>query len=170
MSSIVSTKTINRIKRVTSEIEANAALATPGRWEISHSHVFGTQIKDLGEGKCQRVYFDIASQPYERKQCVYGVHPDHGGMGYKDMKHIVTCEPERMKMLVADVRELLTEREDPRALVVNLINALADDESHPAFKLCKALEAYQNATIPRFDLEAQVRTLGADSLLPPDAK
>jgi hypothetical protein len=147
MSTIVNNKTINRIKRVTDLIDENAKLATPGRWAISHSHVYGTQIKDLGGGKCQRVYFDIASQPYERKQCVYGVHPDNWD-SYKDMKHIVTCEPTVMTKLVADVRELLTEREDPRALVANMINALADDESHAAFKLGKALEAYQASLLP----------------------
>jgi hypothetical protein len=140
MSTIVNNKTINRIKRVTDDIEATAKAATPGRWAISHSHVYGTQVKDLGDGKCQRVYFDIASQPYERAQCVYGVHPDKGGMGWSDMKHIATCEPERMKMLVADVRELLIERKDIDALVTNLI------ETHAAFKLSMALRDYQDET------------------------
>lgn len=144
----MNTTTINRIKRVTSLIAENAKNATPGHWAISHSHVYTTQRDEkTGEHK----FFDIASQPYERSRCVYGVHPDQGGMGWKDMKHIATCAPHVMTKLTEDVTELLAERDDVVALAVrldDLINQtiLADGQSgndDPRAKaLGEAVEAY----------------------------
>lgn len=146
MSSTVNNHTINRIKRVTDAIEEGVKTVTPGDWRISHGHVYGSRPRLNAKSVYDVEDFDICSQPSERQHTVYGVHPNGYKHGYSDMRHITNCKPTTMTKLVADVRELLTEREDPRALVVNLINALADDESHPAFKLSKALEAYQSAT------------------------
>lgn len=101
---MISQQTINRIVRVTDLIEANAKLATPGPWDISHGHVI--KHDRTADGK-NYVGYDIASQPYERNQCVYGVHPKPG---YPDMRHIKTCAPDVMLKLVEDVRELINER------------------------------------------------------------
>ena len=140
MSDIVNNKTINRLKRVTSLISENAKRATPEEWSLSHSHVVGRR-----PGKDGAVmHFDIASQPFRRDMCVYGVHPDTGKAD--DMRHIATCQPKTMIQFCTDVQQLLTEREDPRALAINLINAIGIDRTKAETGLCAALEAYIDET------------------------
>lgn len=101
-------KLLNRVNRVVSLIEENAKLATDCSWGISHSQVFGYKKDDQGK----IVFFDIAMQPYEQRQCVYGLHPDRAGMGWKDMKHITTCQPKTMLKLCEDIRTILKELPD----------------------------------------------------------
>jgi len=97
-------KVLSRARRVLALIEANAKQATPGPWDISHGHVFKGEEKN---GKWHA--FDIACQPWERSQCVYGVHPNKWNMSDRDMRHIATCDPKTMQQLAADLRELLPE-------------------------------------------------------------
>lgn len=147
MSAIVNDRTLNRIKRVTDLIDDNAKLATSGEWRISHGHVYTSRPKLKPKSEYDVDCFDICSQPSERQHTVYGVHPGGYGTAYADMKHIATCKPTTMTKLVADVRELLTEREDPRALVTNLINVLGIGSSRHEEKLLAALEEYRYEAI-----------------------
>jgi hypothetical protein len=136
----IDTQTINRLKRVTALIDENAKQATPGRWSLSHSHLIGEK-KD-GE---KYTYFDIASQPFKRDMCVYGVHPDHGGMGFKDMRYFSTVQPLVMTKLTEDVRTLLAERDDATALTTRLFEVLdneIDDRTPAQDDLLAAVEKY----------------------------
>lgn len=91
-------KRLNRIKRVLGEIEGNAKKATPGPWAISHSHVIKSD---------QRGTYDIASRPYDRDHCVYGVNPYADPTATDDMRYIATVDPQKMLKLVEDIREVL---------------------------------------------------------------
>lgn len=136
---MIETRTINRIKRVTALIDENAKQATPGPWSVSHSHLIGFDEKT-------KKSFDIASQPYKREHCVYGVHPDAGGWGFKDMRYMATVSPITMTRLTADVRELLDERENVTALATKIAdllgNTMGADESDRAKALLDAVETY----------------------------
>lgn len=114
-------RTINRLKRTTALIDANAKLASPGPWRISHGHVYANVPKKEDERFSTRC-FDICSQPWAKSHhTIYGLNPSTDrNAAYKDMRHIATCEPQTMQQLVADVGLLLAEREELLALNAEL--------------------------------------------------
>lgn len=137
---MIETRIINRIKRVTALIYANAKLASPGKWYMSHGHVIAP-----GRNKRGGVDFDVACQPWDSKQhTVYGLNPRDKGRD--DMRHIATCEPKTMQELVEDVTLLLDERESVTALATQIAdllgNTMGADESDRAKALLDAVETY----------------------------
>lgn len=132
--------TINRIKRVTALIAANAEATSPGPWYMSHGHVISP-----GKNKRGTSDFDVCAQPWsEKEHTVYGLNA--GMSGRNDMRYIATCEPTAMKKLAADVSELLAERDDVSSLAVMLDqlinNTVGGDDDPRAAALGKAVEAY----------------------------
>jgi hypothetical protein len=103
---MIEQKTLNRIRRVLAEIDANAKGAnSQGRWHISHGNVINS-IKDEKTGAYS--YYDVASQPWEKRHTVYGLAPTAGN-SYRDMRHVATCSPAIMIRLVEDVLAVLAE-------------------------------------------------------------
>lgn len=140
--------TINRIKRVASEIACNALSTSPGPWYMSHGHVIspGKKLPPLpGERFSRSAAFDVASQPWDKKHhTIEGLNAYDTGRN--DMRHIATCEPSRMAKLCADIDELLAERESVVELAVQLDqlinNTMGGDEDPRAKALGDAVEAY----------------------------
>jgi hypothetical protein len=117
---MINTTTINRIKRVTSLIAANAQATSPGPWYMSHGHVISP-----GKNKRGGTDFDVCSQPWDDKQhTVYGINA--GMSGRNDMRHIATCDPVTMTKLVKDVTALLEERETVSGLATKLADLLGN--------------------------------------------
>ncbi len=143
----ISITTINRIKRVIGEIATNTQSTSPGPWYRSHGHVIspGPKLAPLANGFVPTKDFDVCSQPWDTKQhTVYGINSTSSGS--KDMLHIATCEPVRMKKLTDDIAELLAEREDITA-VATLLDTLMSYQigkvRSPEYKkLNHALTAY----------------------------
>jgi hypothetical protein len=101
-------KRLNRVNRVLSLIEANARLATPGRWSLDHGQVVKMDFEKQPDGTIKDKSFDIACQPWERRMAVRGVNPDSKMFaGFPDMRHIATCSPITMLQLVEDIRAIL---------------------------------------------------------------
>lgn len=139
----INTTTINRIKRVASEIAANVTATSPGPWYMSHGHVISpgtpSALKPLNNA------FDVCATPSGKDHTVYGKN-QASDYGRGDMRHIATCEPVRMKKLATDITELLAERDDITALCCRLDdlinNTMGGDEDPRAKALGDAVEAY----------------------------
>lgn len=140
----INTSTINRVKRVISEIAANVKATSPGPWYLSHGHVISPG-KSTPEKPSQFNHdFDVCSVPSGKDHKIYGYNT--GATGRNDMRHIVQCEPVRMAKLTEDVQSLLDEREDITALACrldDLINQTLGGNSDPRAKaLGVAVETY----------------------------
>jgi hypothetical protein len=96
---------------VLNEIENNAKRASQGRWRIDHGHVIAGEIEKTGD-KIVDKRFDVAMVPWESKQVVRGVNPNHWRQS--NMRYVATVYPERMRRLVRIVREMKEELEQLR--------------------------------------------------------
>lgn len=138
----INSTTINRIKRVASEIAANTEATSPGPWFTSHGHVISP---GAGKGASNHA-FDVASRPSGKDHAVYGLAHWDTTSRNNDMRHIVTCEPVRMKKLTDDITELLAERDDITALAVRLDdlinNTMGGDDGMQAKLLGEAVTNY----------------------------
>lgn len=145
---MISQTTINRVKRVISEIAANTKATSPGPWYMSHGHVIspGPKCKPLANGYVPQAPFDVCKVPSDNDHKIYGYNPDTYASGRNDMRHITQCEPVRMLKLTEDVQALLDEREDIAALAVRLDdiinNTMAGSDDPRAKALGDAVDAY----------------------------
>ncbi len=116
---MIETSIINRIRRVTSLIGANAVATSPGPWYMSHGHVISP-----GKSPGKNTDFDICGPPIINAHTVSRLNP--GDTGRNDMRYIATVEPTAMKRLGEDVKLLLDERGSLTALA-QLIDDLVNN-------------------------------------------
>lgn len=138
---------VNRIKRITSLIEANIGATSPGKWYMSHGHVIspGTRRPPLpGQRFAASADFDVCSVPSGKDHKIYSFNTSESGRN--DMRYIATVEPTTMKQLVSDVTALLDERDNVTKLAMRiddlLNNTMGADESPRARALAEAVETY----------------------------